>query len=155
MDPGRPATSSPPLEAIHYLKNKFYYIKSRCHNPNDWNYSRYGAKGIKVCREWLEDTNNFVKWALKNGWSQGLTIERVDNNKGYSPNNCTWIPPHEQYYNRSDTVTDFKNKTRICQHCKEKKNLSEFHKNSSKPLGHHYVCKICRNKNRSIGGIKH
>lgn len=76
-------------------------MKQRCYNPNRRSYKNYGGKGITICEDWLSDTNNFYKWALANGYEEGLSIERLDNDKGYYPDNCTWIPLEDQYKNRS------------------------------------------------------
>lgn len=72
----------------------------RCENPNSKDYCRYGARGITVCAEWRNDKLAFVRWALANGYQPGLSIERIDVNKGYSPDNCMWIPMSAQYANR-------------------------------------------------------
>lgn len=74
-------------------------MKQRCSNPNDKSYHWYGERGITVCPEW-ETFAPFRDWALKNGYKPGLTIERIDVNKGYCPENCTWITIEEQQKNR-------------------------------------------------------
>lgn len=65
-------------------------MKQRCHNPNNTNYVRYGAKGVVVCDEW-KLFENFMNWAFNHGYTDELTIDREDPNKGYEPNNCRWI----------------------------------------------------------------
>lgn len=63
-------------------------MKDRCNNSNNKQFDDYGGRGIRVCKEWLDDFSAFQKWALANGYKEGLTIDRKDNDKGYSPNNC-------------------------------------------------------------------
>ena len=75
------------------------HIKSRCNNVNDDSYFRYGGRGIKVCKEWLNFIP-FMKWANANGYSDDLTIERKDNDAGYCATNCTWATLHEQCFNK-------------------------------------------------------
>ena len=65
-------------------------IKNRCLNPNYKFRHRYSARGISICPEWI-DYEVFYNWATKNGWQRGLTIDRIDNDKGYSPGNCQFI----------------------------------------------------------------
>jgi len=84
-------------------KKKLYAVlssmKQRCNNPKNKDYHRYGQLGIKVCEEW----NNFIdfeKWALKNGYRDGLEIERIQNNKGYSPENCIFADRFTQNQNK-------------------------------------------------------
>lgn len=84
----------------HPLYNTWERIKTRCYNPKCPDYKDYGLRGITVCDEWKNDFVEFLYWALKNGWEKGLTIERLNNDKGYSPDNCKWIPMKEQPKNR-------------------------------------------------------
>lgn len=75
-------------------------MKQRCYDKNHKSYNNYGGRGITVCNEWLNDGTSFEKWALKNGYQDGLTIDRIDYNKGYSPDNCRWITTAEQNRNK-------------------------------------------------------
>lgn len=74
---------------------KLYYIwramRSRCYLPADGNYKRYGARGITVCDEWRESYTAFEKWAMANGYKDGLSIDRKKNQQPYCPENCQWI----------------------------------------------------------------
>lgn len=86
--------------------NMWLGIKSRCYNKNNNRYSAYGSRGIKVCKEW-HDPEVFIKWAMDNGFKveEGVrnttqTIERIDVNKDYCPENCKLIPLQEQHYNK-------------------------------------------------------
>lgn len=72
----------------------------RCTNPNSRVYSKYGGRGITVCSEWLSFTS-FMDWSLRNGYAPRLTIERIDNDKGCSPDNCKWATYKEQENNKS------------------------------------------------------
>lgn len=73
----------------------FNNMKSRCYNINDKDYRFYGAKGIKICDEWLNNPMDFETWAVNNGYDNNLTIDRIDANRNYSPSNCRWIPLEE------------------------------------------------------------
>ena len=74
-------------------KSKLYYVwvgmKARCCNHNNKRYEGYGGRGISVCSGW-EDYSGFSKWAKENGYADGLSIDRINNDDGYSPHNCRW-----------------------------------------------------------------
>ena len=82
------------------LNKIFNHMYERCYNQSDKRYYDWGGRGIKICKEWLDDKENFINWALKNGYEEGLTIDRIDNNKGYYPENCRWVTLKENNQNR-------------------------------------------------------
>lgn len=75
-------------------------MKARCNNKNDYHYKNYGARGIKICDEWLQDFRNFYNWAINNGYRDDLTIDRINVNGNYEPSNCKWSTMLEQSKNR-------------------------------------------------------
>lgn len=77
--------SNHPLRAIR--KSMIH----RCYNKNNPFYKTYGARGIIVCDKWKNSLEDFIEWAISNGWKKGLSIDRIDNDKNYDPSNCHWI----------------------------------------------------------------
>ena len=75
-------------------------IKTRCYNQNDPHFKRWGARGITVCDEWKNDFKSFYDWSMSNGYSDELTIDRIDNNGNYEPSNCRWVSVYEQNKNK-------------------------------------------------------
>ena len=97
------------LNSTHGMsKTRLYRIYrkmlNRCYRVADTGYPYYGAKGIKVCDEWREKPENFLNWALANGYSDTLTIDRIDTHGNYEPDNCRWVTMQEQNHNRSSNV---------------------------------------------------
>lgn len=82
------------------LHNVWLSMRNRCTRTKDSHYKYYGGKGIAVCDEW-HDFSVFYNWAISNGWREGLTIDRIDNSKGYNPENCRI----------ADIITQANNKT--------------------------------------------
>jgi len=64
-------------------------MKRRCNKQNDSHFKWYGGRGIKVCLEWQNNFKSFYDWCIENGWEKGLSVDRTDNDRGYSPENCT------------------------------------------------------------------
>ena len=88
------------------IHNIWLGMKDRCLNSNSESYQNYGERGIKICSEWLGDSGfeNFYKWAMENGYSDELTIDRKDVNGNYDPSNCQWATHEEQNNNTRKTI---------------------------------------------------
>lgn len=82
-------------EKYHRMYSVWSGMKQRCTNPNSMGYENYGGRGITFCEEW-KNFHSFCEWALSHGYSDNLTLERIDVNKNYCPENCTWIPLSDQ-----------------------------------------------------------
>ena len=93
----------------HGLRNtRMYHIwvdmKQRCYNPNHEAYGRYGGAGVEVCDEWRDNPVAFFSWMYDHGYSESMTIDRIDNSKGYCPGNCRLATMKEQSRNRRNSV---------------------------------------------------
>ena len=87
------------------LYNIWNVMKQRCGNPNNHNYKEYGARGISVCEDWKRSFETFQEWAMKTGYNPDLkrgecTLDRINNDGNYCPENCRWVTMKEQCQNR-------------------------------------------------------
>ena len=83
---------------LHYI---WKTMKQRCNNSNCYSFKNYGAKGISVCEEW-NDFKEFAKWSFENGYSEKLTLDRIEAHGNYEPSNCRWVSYKVQENNRTN-----------------------------------------------------
>lgn len=107
-----------PVKSHGESKTRLYNIwdnmKARCYRVSGRGYEHYGGRGIRICDEWLNSYEAFAKWARENGYSDDLSIDRIDVNGDYTPDNCRWVDVYVQANNRTDNVfltVDGKTKT--------------------------------------------
>ncbi len=86
------------------LYNTWLHIKDRCLNSSNKDFEHYGGRGIKVCREWADNFETFYKWAINNGYNDKLTIDRINVNGDYCPENCRWVTQKKQCNNKRSNV---------------------------------------------------
>lgn len=107
------------------LYSIWWGMKQRCYLESNPSYKDYGGRGIRVCQLWIDDFQVFYDWSVENGYEEGLSIERIDVNGHYEPDNCTWIPFSEQSRNKRNTrLITFDNETLTLREWSEKLNLS-------------------------------
>lgn len=102
-------------------------MKQRCYNPNNKRYDSYGGRGITICDEWLNDYPAFRKWAIENGYEDNgkLSIDRIDNDGNYEPNNCRWADIITQANNRSSNIViTYNGKTQTLRQWSEETGIS-------------------------------
>lgn len=91
---------------------KYANMKKRCYYTKDKRYKDWGGRGIKVCDEWRNDFMAFYNWSINNGWKEGLSIDRINNDGNYEPSNCRWTTREVQARNtrvlRSDNKSGFR-----------------------------------------------
>ena len=113
-------------------KSRLYSIwsnmKTRCYNSNSPKYKAYGARGVTICDEWRYSYPNFQEWAVSTGYSEDLTIDRINVNGNYEPSNCRWLSIKQQENNRTNN--------RLITYKGETKTMSEW----AEYLGISYNC---------------
>lgn len=103
----------------------WYGIKERCYNKKCPNYKKYGNKGITMCDEWVESFKSFYDWSMMNGYAKNLSLDRINNDKGYSPDNCRWVTVKEQNNNKSNNCyITYNGKTQTLKQWAEELNIN-------------------------------
>ena len=99
------------------MKKRLYSIwhnmKTRCCNPNNYHFKYYGGRGICICDEWKNSFQTFYEWAINNGYSDKLTIDRIDNDGNYEPSNCRWVDMYcQNNHTRKNHYIEYKGITK-------------------------------------------
>lgn len=100
-------------------------IKERCYKPYNHSYPNYGGRGITICDEWFNDFKSFYDWSMSHGYKDNLTIDRIDVNGNYSPDNCRWVDMKTQNNNkRSNIYLTYNGKTQTIKQWAEELNIN-------------------------------
>ena len=134
------------LNLKHGLRKSLLYgtwlnMKDRCYNKNNKNYKDYGGRGVKVCEEWFNNFETFHNWCGENGYSKNLTLDRIDFNGNYSPENCRWVDMHMQNTNKKIKNTNTSGYTGV-----------SFHKGTKKWAS--YICIYGKSKHLGVFNTK-
>lgn len=135
----------------HPLYEVWEGMKQRCNNPKHRSYKRYGGRGIKCCDEWEKNFSSFQQWALLNGYEKGLTIDRIDNNGWYCPENCRWVTPAEQARNTSRNRRVFL-VSETGEILKEYGTIVEAAEDTGS--NENLIARVCKGKLKSTNGLK-
>lgn len=98
---GRPQTHGKSYTRLYRI---LQHVKDRCYRSNNKDYQYYGARGIRVYDEWLNDFEAFYNWAINTNYKENLTIDRIDVNGNYEPSNCRWVDQKTQNNNKRNSV---------------------------------------------------
>lgn len=109
------------------IYNSWANMKQRCFNKKNPKYLRYGGRGIKIYEPWL-DIKVFKEWALNSGWEKGMTIDRINNDGNYCPENCQWLSNSKNSYKRSTTKLTKKDAAIIRKRLKNGESMKEIAK---------------------------
>lgn len=109
------------------IRYVYYDMIRRCYKETDNNYKDYGGRGIRVCDAWKKDCCNFYKWAKDNGYEKGLQLDRMDNNGDYCPENCHWVSPSDNAYNKRNTrLITYKGETKTLRDWARETGISKY-----------------------------
>ena len=104
------------------IYNEWQNMKARCFNLNHKSWHRYGGRGIIVCKEWME-FKNFMEWAFANGYTDDLSLDRIDLNGNYEPDNCQWITLRENSQKTSKIKLNYEKAENIRKRCLEDRKI--------------------------------
>jgi hypothetical protein len=97
------------------LYSTWVAMRARCHNPKHDSFPSYGGRGVEVCREWRESFESFEAWAQQNNYKPGLQIDRIGNDKGYSPDNCRFVSVKENMQNKRPRTRCIRTNPTLCE----------------------------------------
>ena len=134
-------------------------LKDRCFNKNCKDFCNYGERGISVCENWIHSFESFRDWAINNGYNDILQIDRIDNDKGYNPENCRWTTIKQQARNRRTNRTYEYNGKQLClielaEICGLSKDALRYRLNAGYSLKDAMFTKLNQNKGRKLYGTK-